>query len=226
MARVIVCDLGIGNLRSVARAIAQTGVDVAIATDPSALAEAHAVIVPGQGAFRDGGVALERGFGEALRRHIDDGRPYLGICLGLQLLFDGSDESPGTRGLGVLPGHVVRIPRTASGAPSGAHAALKIPHIGWNEVRRPAGAVNEALAALFGKQVYFAHSFVAQPVDPGCVAAVVDYGSPLVCAVAKDNVLAVQFHPEKSQRVGLDFLSAWTAVLTRKPVPDALGARA
>lgn len=209
MSRVVVCDLGIGNLRSVVRAISLGGAHVEIASDPSAVAEADAVIVPGQGAFRDGAAALARGFGDAVRKHIERGRPYLGICLGLQLLFDTSDESPGSHGLGILPGHVERIP---TGAAPGARSPLKLPHIGWNEVQRPDGAsptATTALGPLFGKQVYFAHSYVATPSDRACIAAVVDYGGPLVCAVAKDNVLAVQFHPEKSQKVGLAFLAAW-----------------
>ena len=213
MSRVVVCDLGIGNLRSVARAVsAAGGVDVVIATDPAEIAQAHAVIVPGQGAFRDGAAALANGFGDAIRRHIEDGRPYLGICLGLQLLFETSAESPGAQGLCVLRGHVARI---ALPALPGKRPELKLPHIGWNEVRCPDAAspsdAHGMLSSLFGKQVYFAHSYVAIPREPACVAAVVDYGAPLVCAVAKDNVLAVQFHPEKSQRAGLAFLAAWTA---------------
>jgi glutamine amidotransferase len=213
MARVVVCDLGIGNLRSVVRAVSLGGADVEIAAEPAAMARADAVIVPGQGAFRDGAAALSRGFGDALRGHIESGRPYLGICLGLQLLFDTSDESPGSRGLGILAGHVARIP---TGAAPGQRSPLKLPHIGWNEVLAPTGnhssatpRCTDALAPLFGKQVYFAHSYVAAPEDDACVAAVVDYGGPLVCAVARDNVLAVQFHPEKSQKVGLRFLAAW-----------------
>ncbi len=219
MSRVVVCDLGIGNLRSVARAVSLCGAVAEIVADPSALEGADAVIVPGQGAFRDGAAALSRGFGDALRRHIDTGRPYLGICLGLQLLFDTSAESPGSHGLGILRGHVARIP---TGAAKGERPALKLPHIGWNAVLRPAGASRPTteLEALFGKQVYFAHSFVAVPEDPACVAAVVDYGGPLVCAVQKANVLAVQFHPEKSQRVGLAFIAAWVA-----RIDQAQGAR-
>ena len=221
MSRVIVCDLGIGNLRSVVRAVSLCGGVAEVTADPSTLESAHAVIVPGQGAFRDGAAALGRGFGEALRRHIEKGRPYLGICLGLQLLFDRSDESPGSRGLGVLRGNVVRIPTNAA---PGERPTLKLPHIGWNDVLPPtdpstASTPSAELAALFGKQVYFAHSFVAEPEDRACIAAVVDYGGPLVCAVARENVLAVQFHPEKSQGVGLAFIAAWVAGI------DANGAR-
>ncbi len=223
MSRVVVCDLGIGNLRSVVRAVSLCGAEAQIAADPSALDGADAVIVPGQGAFRDGAAALSRGFGDALKRHIEAGRPYLGICLGLQLLFDTSDESPGSHGLGILRGHVARIP---TGAAKGARPALKLPHIGWNAVVRPAGGSRPGteLEALFGKQVYFAHSFVAVPEDLACVAAVVDYGGPLVCAVQKKNVLAVQFHPEKSQRVGLAFIAGWVAGVARHDA--AHGARA
>lgn len=208
MLRVTVCDLGIGNLRSVVRAVSLGGAQVDIASAPDGLTHADVVIVPGQGAFRDGAAALARGFGDALRSHIASGRPYLGICLGLQLLFDTSDESPGARGLGIMAGHVARIP---TGAAPGERSPLKLPHIGWNEVEPPPAenAAGIALRPLFGKQVYFAHSYAATPADPGCVAAMVDYGGPLVCAVAKENVLAVQFHPEKSQKVGLGFLDEW-----------------
>lgn len=216
MAKIVVCDLGIGNLRSVVRALERSSAaTITVETDALRLLEADVIVVPGQGAFRDGAAALARGFGEAIRNHVSAGRPYLGICLGMQLLFDTSDEAPGAAGLGIFPGHVARIqPVHANGKPS-----LKVPHIGWNTVNAPepndgTKGPTSALAPLFGKQVYFAHSFVAEPRDLTCVAATVDYGHKLVCAVARDNIVAVQFHPEKSQRAGLAFLDAWLGRLS------------
>lgn len=190
---VVIADLGLGNLRSVARAIERAGGVPTITADPDALRKADKVIVPGQGAFRDCAIALERGFGLALREVIRAGTPFLGICLGMQVLFDGSDEAPGAAGLGHFAGHVKRFANPLLDA-SGAR--LKVPHNGWNEVRGNHAAL--PASAWF----YHTHSFVCVPADPSLIVGRVNYGVEFCAAVAKDNVFACQFHPEKSQEEG------------------------
>jgi glutamine amidotransferase len=194
MRTIVVCDLGLGNLRSVVRALALSGDAVTVEHDPTKLASASAIVVPGQGAFRDAARALTSGFGEAISAHIKAGRPYLGICLGLQLLFESSEEAPGEKGLAHFSGAVCRI----------AAPGLKVPHMGWNDVT----AAREGIFGS-GEQLYFAHSFAAIPADSSVVAATTEYGGSVVAGVAKDNVTACQFHPEKSQRAGARFLAAW-----------------
>jgi len=195
---VVIADLGLGNLRSVARAIERAGGSATITADPDALRRAPKVVVPGQGAFRDCGLALERGFGLALREVIQAGTPYLGICLGMQLLFERSAEAPGISGLGHFRGEVARFsPRLLD--PKGAR--LKVPQIGWNEVE----ASHACLPAR--GWFYFAHSFVCVPEDQRLTVGRADYGGPFCAAVAKDNVFACQFHPEKSQEEGGRLLS-------------------
>jgi glutamine amidotransferase len=206
--QIAIVDVGLGNLRSVERALTRAaedagaaGVTVAITRDADAIARADKVVVPGQGAFRDCAIALGKaGLGEAVRASIARGTPYLGICLGMQVLFGSSEEAPGCGGLAVLEGEVTRL---ADRAPDGER--LKIPHVGWNtaEVRPGASAILPAEAIHF----YFVHSFAVRPRDPAIVAATTEYGAPFVSAVAKDNVLAVQFHPEKSQAAGLALLA-------------------
>ena len=190
---VVIADLGLGNLRSVARAIERAGGSATITADPDALRKAAKVVVPGQGAFRDCALALERGFGRALREVIQAGTPYLGICLGMQLLFEKSAESPGSPGLGVYRGTVERFARTLRDS---AGARLKVPHIGWNEVEA-------RHASLPGRAwFYFVHSYVCVPSDPSLIVGQANYGAPFCAAIARDNVFACQFHPEKSQEEG------------------------
>jgi glutamine amidotransferase len=191
---VVIADLGLGNLRSVARAVERAGGEATLSADPDALLRAARVIVPGQGAFRDCALALERGFGEALRALIARGTPYLGLCLGMQLLFEGSEEAPGKPGLGHFAGRVVRFPRDLRQPGSGER--LKIPHMGWNTVR---GA--HALLPAEG-WFYFVHSYYCVPADARITVGSADYGLPFSVAVARDNVFACQFHPEKSQEEG------------------------
>ncbi|MGO8997677.1 MAG: imidazole glycerol phosphate synthase subunit HisH [Polyangiaceae bacterium] len=204
--QIAIVDVGLGNLRSVERALTRAaedvgaaGVRVEITRDAEAIARADKVVVPGQGAFRDCARALEVGLGEAIRGSIARGVPYLGICLGMQVLFASSEEAPGCGGLAIFDGEVVRL---SDRAPSGER--LKIPHIGWNtvDVRPGASAILPTEPTYF----YFVHSYAVRPRDPSLVAATTDYGAPFVSAVAKDNVLAVQFHPEKSQAAGLALL--------------------
>ena len=209
MLRVALCDLGMGNLHSVERALARAAEDAGVpcaierTSDPSAIARADKVVVPGQGAFRDCAAALAGGLGQAISRHIEADKPYFGICLGLQALFEESDEAPGARGLGVFRGRVAAL------APL---PGVKIPHMGWNRVslvQRDAGP-----ASIFDgaeePYFYFVHSYHAVPEDPSLVAAVTEHGPHRVtAAVHRGQVFATQFHPEKSQAVGLTLLSAF-----------------
>ena len=201
---IAIVDAGLGNLRSVEKALAHVGADARVTSDPADLARAERVVVPGQGAFGDCGRALakEAPLGRAIVAAIASGKPYLGICLGLQILFDESEEAPGCRGLGILAGRVARIP---GGMRDSTGARLKVPHMGWNAV-----APTRAHPLLeIERSFYFVHSYHALPVEKSAIAAVADYGIPLTAAVARENVFAVQFHPEKSQRAGLDLLAAF-----------------
>ena len=190
---LVIADLGLGNLRSVARAFERNGAVVTVSRDADVIAKASRLVVPGQGAYRDCAAALATGLGDAVRSSIASGAPYLGICLGMQLLFDGSEESPGATGLGVIPGVVTRF--AASDARPG-EPRRKVPHMGWNEVtgRHP-------LLPTTG-WFYFVHSYYCVPADAGVIAATTDYGQAFCSAVAKDNLFACQFHPEKSQDEG------------------------
>lgn len=195
---IAIVDVCSGNLRSVERAFARVGADVRVTRDPDVVRRADKIVVPGQGAF---GVFMrglgERGLGEALREAIASGRPYLGICLGLQILFDESEEQGPCAGLGVIRGKVVRLVT--------GHHELKVPHMGWNRCaqRRPdpllAGIPDDA-------HFYFTHSFHARPDDPALIALEAVHGVPVCAAIRKDNLFACQFHPEKSQAMGLRFL--------------------
>ena len=205
--KVVIVDLGIGNLRSVARALERSGLSPIITHEPSALASAPAVVVPGQGAFRDCALALERGFGEALRAFISSGRPYLGICLGMQVLFEGSEESPGSAGLGLFRGFVRRFARDLVDPESGE--PLTIPHMGWNQV-----AGEHPLLPRDG-WFYFTHSYHCVPEDASLSVGVAEYGARFCAVVARDNVFACQFHPEKSQEQGKELLDRFAAQLAR-----------
>ncbi len=207
--RIAVVDFGAGNLKSVAKALLCSGLDVEVTSDPTAVARADGVVLPGVGAFADAANSLRaRGLDLAVCRAIEAGRPYLGICLGLQLLFESSDEHGVTPGLGVLAGRVERFPdREADGTP------LRVPHIGWNAVRFT-GAHPMLDQARTEENFYFVHSYRAVPADPDCVVGWVDYGGEFAAAVARDRIFAVQFHPEKSQSAGkrlLDRYASWVA---------------
>jgi imidazole glycerol-phosphate synthase subunit HisH len=196
-----IVDLGLGNLRSVEKAVAlASGVTPLVTNDPDAIARAEKVVVPGQGAFRDGAAALARDGGaiaEALRASIKSAKPYLGICLGLQLLMDDSEEAPGAHGLGVFSGSVRKIPDDLLEG----DRKLKVPHMGWNKLHS---------ATLPNEYFYFVHSYHAIPDDPTIVAATVSYGClEITAALARGTLLATQFHPEKSQRAGLSLLETF-----------------
>jgi len=205
--RVVVCDPGVGNVRSVVRAIeraTQAGgsraCDVTITRDRAVVATADYVVVPGQGAFGAFAAGIEGGLADALREHIQAGRPYLGICLGMQVLFESSDEAPGAAGLAVLRGHVKRLEPGIDPATSRTYA---LPHIGWNAVELP-GAPATSAPPYF----YFAHTFAAEPSDPSVISGTTQYGAQrFTSAIAHGAVMGVQFHPEKSQREGLALLA-------------------
>ena len=208
MLRVAVVDLGMGNLRSVQRALERAAADgglalaVTITADPGAMSATDKIVFPGQGAFRDCAAALQGGLGEAICARIAAGTPYLGICLGLQALFQSSEEAPGAAGLGVFAGDVKRL---------GPAEGIKIPHMGWNRlsILRP-GAGALATFDVEPPHVYFVHSYHAVPEDASLTAAVTEHGPHrITAAVQRDNVVATQFHPEKSQGVGLRFLRAF-----------------
>ncbi|HMJ16637.1 MAG TPA: imidazole glycerol phosphate synthase subunit HisH [Polyangiaceae bacterium] len=205
----VIVDIGIGNLRSVEKALdtaaREQGLDATIrrSSDPEELRRAARVVMPGQSGFRDCALALEQsGLREVLLAKIREGTPYLGICLGLQLLFEESDEAPGVAGLGFFRGRVARL----EPAPG-----IKIPHMGWNQLELGNGG-HPCLDAAGGQGtwVYFVHSYSAQPSDTSLLKATAGYGpNQVTAAIARDNVLATQFHPEKSQRAGLALLGAF-----------------
>ncbi len=198
---IAVVDSGYGNLRSVQRALDRAGGAPVVTGDPDQIRRADRVVVPGQGAFADCVAAFaEHGLGEAIREVIAAGRPYLGICLGLQVLFDESEEHGRIKGLGLLPGRVVRFRPT--------DRADKVPHMGWNRVTRRSDAPEPLLAGIpEDAYFYFVHSYYVEPADPSLVALSCDYGgASFAAAIRKDNLFACQFHPEKSQSVGLRLL--------------------
>ena len=203
-----VVDYGSGNLRSVSKAFEAAGASVRVSKDPGDFEAFDALVVPGVGAFGDcAGHLREAGLWEPLKEWINAGRPFLGICLGYQLLFESSEESPGVPGLGVLPGRVVRF----------ADSHLKIPHMGWNSVRSPRAPLFDALESA---SFYFVHSYYPVPGEPGAVSALCDYGGEFAAAVSAGNVHGTQFHPEKSQAAGLALLRNFLRELPH-PNPNA-----
>ena len=194
---IAVIDYDAGNIKSVEKALQYLGQDVAITRDADSILHADGVILPGVGAFGD---AMEKlhsyGLVEVIRRTVEKKVPFLGICLGLQLLFESSEESPGVEGLHVLDGKILRIP---------AQPGLKIPHIGWNNLSFPnKGRLFEGIPE--NSYVYFVHSYYLQASDCNIVTAAADYGTCIHASVEKDNVFACQFHPEKSSDAGMQIL--------------------
>ena len=198
---IAIIDYGMGNLRSVEKAFQAVGYPAEITSDPDRVAKADRVVLPGVGAF---GAAMENlrrsGMDQAVVRAVDSGVPFLGICLGLQLLFTESDELGLFRGLDIIPGRVVQFFQPEDRSPETDR--LKVPHMGWNrlDVRTPAPVLS---GFPDGGMVYFVHSFYVNPVDRGVVAATSRHGVDFCAAVWKDNVFASQFHPEKSGSLGL-----------------------
>jgi glutamine amidotransferase len=205
-AKVALVDYGAGNLRSVAKALERTGLVVEVTDDPKAVVRADSVVLPGVGAFADAVAALrESGLEDAVLEAMQANRPYLGLCFGLQLLFEEGDEHGTTKGFGVLKGRVERFPdRDTDGT------KLCVPHIGWNEVRFSGD--HPMLRHIPRREhFYFVHSYRPVPIDPGIVVGRTDYGGEFACAVATESVFAVQFHPEKSQSAGARLLDAYKA---------------
>lgn len=195
--KLVVVDYESGNLRSVSRALESCGVTPLVTGDPRELPDADALVLPGVGAGPAAMAALEqRGLVQPLRDFAASGRPFLGICLGLQLLLDWTDEEPGAACLGIVAGEVKRLPDGENGA------SLKIPHMGWNSV-----ALSEQHPAFCGIEsgsyFYFVHSYYARPEEGAGVVGATEYGLPFCSVYARDNVVATQFHPEKSGPVGL-----------------------
>ena len=205
MTTIAVIDYGMGNLRSVSKALEHVapGARVEVTSDPVAVAAADRVVFPGQGAMPDCMREMEaRGLRPAVLAATQS-KPFLGICIGLQMLFESSDEGD-VRGLAVLAGRVRRFPREAMHGGKGMR--LKVPHMGWNQVwQRNAHPLWSGIED--GTRFYFVHSYYAEVEDERIVSGVSDYGLPFTCAVARDNIFAVQFHPEKSHIAGLRLLS-------------------
>jgi glutamine amidotransferase len=199
---IAIIDYGMGNLRSVQKGFEKIGADAVVTADPQVVLQADKIVLPGVGAFRDCMHNLEQaGFVEPILRVIAEGRPFLGICVGMQLLFTDSVEFGLYRGLNVIPGHVLRFPDDMACAAE----ALKVPQMGWNQLhfkRRPPAF--EGIAD--GSNVYFVHSYYVQPDNDDVIATTTDYGFEFCSSVWKDNIVATQFHPEKSQDVGLRIL--------------------
>lgn len=195
--KIVIIDYGMGNLYSVSKAIASLGAEPVVTSDKAIIAKAEKVILPGVGAFGDCMVNLEKsGLIPVIKELIEAKVPFLGICLGMQVLFEGSEEAPGVAGLGIFKGQVKKLTTKE-----------KIPHMGWNELKlRNASPLLEAAE---GKYVYFVHSFHCEPTDKSLITAVCDYGQEVTASVGAGNVQAFQFHPEKSSRAGLGLLKAF-----------------
>jgi len=199
---IAIIDYGMGNLRSVQKGFEKIGAEALVSADPAKILEADKIVLPGVGAFRDCMRNLEKGgFVEPLLKVIAEGRPFLGICVGMQLLFTDSVEFGLYQGLNLIPGHVLRFPEGMRED----NEELKVPHMGWNQLRfksRPPafdGIADET-------NVYFVHSYYAKPDDDAVIATTTGYGIGFCSAIWKDNIVATQFHPEKSQTAGLRIL--------------------
>jgi len=202
---IALLDYGSGNLRSVHKALLKVGADVRIARRPEEMRDARGVVLPGVGAFDDCIHALQKqSLLEASREFIKSGRPFLGICVGYQALFEKSEEfNSCAAGLGVFQGSVVRFPNGNG---------LKVPQIGWNQldIVQPACPLFQGVEN--GSYVYFVHSFFPKPADSSIVATKTNYGESFASSVWKDNIFATQFHPEKSQKVGLQLLKNFVSL--------------
>jgi len=204
---IALLDYGVGNLLSVAKALESVGGAIELVDRPADVKRAAAVILPGVGNFGDGMEHLnQRGLAPAVLESIRDGKPFLGICLGMQLLLEGSEEAPGVKGLGVFPGQVVRFP----------DGPEKVPHMGWNsiDIKNP---VPQLAGVNDGSFFYFVHSYYAKPQESAVVTASCHYIVDFAAILARDNVFATQFHPEKSQNCGLTILRNFVASVRNEP---------
>jgi glutamine amidotransferase len=199
---IAIIDYGMGNLRSVQKGFEKIGAEAVITSNPQTVLEADKIVLPGVGAFRDCMHNLEQaGFVDPILKVISEGRPFLGICVGMQLLFTDSIEFGLYKGLNVIPGHVLRFPDDMTFAAE----KLKVPQMGWNQLnfkRRPPAFEGVAENA----NVYFVHSYYVKPDNDNVIATTTDYGFEFCSSIWKDNIVATQFHPEKSQDVGLRIL--------------------
>ena len=203
---IAIIDYGMGNLRSVQKGFERMGREAVVTRDPKTILDAGKVVLPGVGAFPDCMRNLvEYGLIDAVQKSIAAGKPFLGICLGLQLLFTESEEFGISKGLDIIKGKVIRFKGPAFDTPHSALGTLKVPHMGWNSLsikRRPPAMQD----VPDGSHVYFVHSFHVVPEDKGVIATTTNYGIDFVSSIWKDNIFAVQFHPEKSQALGLSIL--------------------
>jgi len=205
---IAVVDYGMGNLRSVAKALVHVAPEreIVVTADPAVIRRAERVVLPGQSAMPDSMRCIDAtGLRDVVLEVMRD-RPFLGVCLGLQMLFETSEEGP-TACLGVIPGRVVRFDDASLALPGGER--LKVPHMGWSPVQARAHPVWAGIAP--GERFYFAHSYHPAPDDPEVTLATADYPLPFTCAIARANIVAVQFHPEKSHRAGLRLLANFVA---------------
>ncbi len=192
---LILIDYGMGNLRSVSKALEKVGFSVKVSSDPEEVKKAEVLVLPGVGAFRDAIENLRKlGLLKEILRHIERGKPYMGICLGLQLLFERSYEFGETEGFGVLEGEVLLLP-----------PKVKVPHIGWNQLwgQKPSDLLDNIKD---GEYFYFVHSYHVVPKRQDIILTTTDYGVDFVSSIEYENIFAVQFHPEKSQKAGLRLL--------------------
>lgn len=200
---IAIVDYGMGNLKSVSNAFEKLNAKVKVASDASDIEKASKIVFPGVGSFADGMLGLsKRGLISAIKSSIDKKKPFLGLCLGLQLLFAESEEAPQTEGLGILKGKVKKLPFISE------DKKFKIPHIGWNHISLTKKGENSNLLSGIKEEsfVYFAHSYYAEPEDISIIASTTEYSIRFCSSLIKDNIYATQFHPEKSQRVGLKIL--------------------
>jgi glutamine amidotransferase len=209
---LVIVDYGVGNLRSVYKAVEAAGATAEVITSPDGLAGAAGIVLPGVGAFGDAAANLRAaGFEAPLRQAVQSGTPLLGICVGMQMLFDESEEMGRHAGLGIIPGRVVRFAGNLHG-PDGR--LLKVPQIGWNQLCH--AQTDPLLAGVpDGAYAYFVHSYYCAPADPACAVATTDFGGPYASIVRRDNVWGIQCHPEKSQAVGLRILRNFVAIVGR-----------
>jgi len=201
---IAIINYGMGNLRSVQAGLEHIGQRAFVTDDPQEVMNAPAVVLPGVGAFRDAIEKLEQtGMGDAFREAVQSGKPCLGVCLGLQLLFSESEEGGVYHGLGIIPGKVVRF-----------SDRLKVPHMGWNQlnIKNPDAPIFRDIPE--GSYMYFVHSYYVQPEDSAVIAATTDYGIEFTSMIARDNLFAMQFHPEKSQEIGLCLLRNFGSLIT------------
>lgn len=202
---ITIINYGSGNLKSIKNGFIKIGVDAQISSNLNDLRDAEALILPGVGAFGNAMKNLQK-YKKVIYEHVDEGKPFLGVCLGLQVLFTHSQESKGVDGLNLLEGEVIRFPESLT------HKGMKIPHMGWNElkIRFQCPILNN----INNNYMYFVHSYYVSPKDEKIIAATVDYGIEVPAVICKDNIYATQFHPEKSGQIGLEILKNFVKLIS------------